>query len=74
MRTINPHPNQSIFDVALEQFGTIEALYIIILDNPNVRLDEIPVATSVILRDVVAPDYRDDTTKKSLSNHKIVST
>lgn len=46
MKIIKPKKNQTIFDFALEQYGTCEAIGEIIANNPNLFND--PTALSAI--------------------------
>ena len=39
MKTINVKPNQTIFDIAIEQYGTAEAVSEIIDNNPELEND-----------------------------------
>jgi hypothetical protein len=73
MQSIQPNQQQTIFDIALEQYGTLEALPFLVMDNPNQRLDEAPLGR-IIIREQDSKDIIQDTlTKRALSKIKIVS-
>lgn len=44
MKTITVKPNQTIFDLAVENYGTGEAIGKIITDNPDLRNDKAALA------------------------------
>lgn len=39
MKTIKPQPNQTIYDLAIEQYGSCEALAELLTLNPDLRND-----------------------------------
>lgn len=45
MKTIKVKPKQTIFDVALEQYGTCEAVGEILMNNPEIANDTKALAT-----------------------------
>lgn len=54
MKTISVKPNQTIFDLAVQYYGTCEAVGKIIADNPDIRNDKSALASLGI-------DYMSDT-------------
>ena len=72
-RQLEVNINQTIFDVCLQAFGTLEALIFILIDNDNLKLDEMPT-TPVMLYSEIAAEFIDERTRKALSNIKIIST
>ncbi len=44
MKTIKAKQNQTIYDVALEQYGNAEAVGEIMVNNPNLRNDPVALA------------------------------
>lgn len=39
MKTVNVEPNQTLFDLALQYYGTVEALHEILSNNPDLEND-----------------------------------
>lgn len=39
MKTIQILPRQSLFDIAVQEYGTLDGIYKIIEDNPNIKFD-----------------------------------
>lgn len=54
MKTVTVKPNQTIYDLAAEQYGTCEALAEIISNNPGIRNDKAALSALGI-------DYLSDT-------------
>lgn len=69
MQIVKFKPGQTVFDVALEQYGNIEGVALIAEDNPSISLDEAEEGTEVLIRDEVI----DKKTKNYFSNKTIVS-
>ena len=44
MKTVKAKPNQTIYDVALEQYGNVEAVGEIMVNNPDLRNDPAALA------------------------------
>ena len=44
MKTITVKPNQTIFDIAIQQYGTCEAIEKILRDNKHIRNDKAALA------------------------------
>lgn len=54
MKTVTVKPNQTIFDIAVEQYGTCEAIAEIMSNNPGIRNDKAALSALGI-------DYLSDT-------------
>ncbi len=44
MKTVKVKPNQTIYDIALEQYGNVEAVGEIMVNNPDLRNDPAALA------------------------------
>lgn len=71
MRTIATQSGQTLFDIALQQYGHAEGVAWLIEDNPDLSISQVPVQGTVVK---VRESVLDKEVKSLFTNSKPVTT